>query len=27
MGEEALKQFQEKFRLERIHEKMLLVVG
>ncbi len=27
MGEEALKQFQEKFRLERIHERMLAVVS
>ena len=27
MGKEALKQFQEKFRLERIHERMLEVVG
>jgi len=27
MGDEALKQFQEKFRLERIHERMLAVIG
>ena len=27
MGDEALKQFEEKFRLERIHERMLVVVG